>query len=242
MKDTMHRITTLLHGVMVAADYRVSRSGMGCAGQDSWVRFEAMARGEGFKLLGCGHFAAVFSHPDLDGYAIKVGFKKDDSGAAYAAYCRAHQGEAGIPNIHLIKRFSRAYMVVMDKLRSLDDIGRHYCQVCDTYDQQVLDLSYRVSNAVIDYGILPHEAVMDYVDRHRVNEYQPVAHIEMQYIKELAKTCESIHNYFKEIAQFDLHRANVMVNGKGQLVITDPVSWTVEDDDDNMARLNEACE
>lgn len=242
MKDTMQRLTALLHEVMVAADYRVNASGNGCAAQERWGSFEVMAREEGFKLLGCGHFAAAFSHPEIDGYAIKVGFKKDDSGAAYAAYCRAHQGEAGIPNIHLIKRFSRAYMVVMDKLRTLDDIGGHYCRACDGYDQQVLDLSYRVSLAVIDCGELPHKAVMSYVDRHRVNGYQPVAHIEMQYIKELAKTCESIHNYFREIARFDLHRANVMVNDKGQLIITDPVSWTAEDNDDNMARLNEVCE
>lgn len=236
MKDTMQRLTTLLHEVIIAAHYKVEDSGEGIGAQSQWGAFEVMAREEGFVMLGMGHFAAAFSHPELDGYAIKVGFKKDDSGAAYAAYCRAHQGETGIPNIHLIKRFSRAYMVVMDKYRSMQDIGGNYCREEDTYEQTYLSKSWYVANSIIDGGETRESAFNWYMQDHGL------AHIELQYVRQLAKTCESIHSYFHEIARFDLHRANVMVDVDGNLIITDPVSWTAEDDDDNLNRLNEVCE
>lgn len=229
MKDTMQRLTSLLHEVIVASQYKVEYSGKGIRAQPQWEAFEVMAREEGFTMLGTGHFAAAFSHPELDGYAIKVGFKKDDSGAAYAAYCRAHQGETGIPNIHLIKRFSRAYMVVMDKYRSLHDIGGNYYQ-------KYLNKSWEVANFIIGYGATRQEAFDQVMQDHGL------AHVDLQYVRQLAKTCEPIHNYFKDIARFDLHHANVMVDVKGNLIITDPVSWTAEDNDDNLNRLNEVCE
>lgn len=236
MKDTMQRLTAMLHGVIIAAHYRVGDSGLGIDYQARWRTFEVMAREEGFTMLGMGHFAAAFSHPELDGYAIKVGFKKDDSGAAYAAYCRAHQGETGIPNIHLIKRFSRAYMVVMDKYRSLNDIGVEYCLEEDTYEQKYLSKSWSVSNYIINRGCT-RQTAFDYV-----MQDHGLSHVELQYVRQLAKTCESIHSYFRDIAQFDLHSDNVMVDVKGNLIITDPVSWTTEDNDDNLNRLNEVCE
>lgn len=235
MKDTMQRLTTSIHASICANNYiPYDVDGISCG--ERWSNLQSELEEKGFTLLGTGHFAAAYSHPELDGYAIKVGFKKDDSGAAYAAYCRAHQGEAGIPNIHLIKRFSRAYMVVMDKYRSLDDIGGNYCREEDTYEQKFLNNSWYVANSIIDAGRTRQEAFDWYMQDHGLG------HIELQYIRQLAKTCESIHSYFHEIARFDLHRANVMVDVKGNMIITDPVSWTAEDNDDNLNRLNEVCE
>ena len=217
MKDTMQRLTTSIHESICNNNYIPSSdNGISCGTR--WSNLQAELKEKGFMLLGEGHFAAAYSHPELDGYAIKVGFKKDDSGAAYAAYCRAHQGETGIPNIHLIKRFSRAYMVVMDKYRSLNDIGGNYCRGEDTYEQKYLSKSWWVANYIIDNGSTRQEA-FDWVMRDH-----GLAHIELQYVRQLAKTCESIHEYFKDIARFDLHRANVMVDVKGNLIITDPVS------------------
>lgn len=75
----------------------------------------------GFKLLGNGHFSAAYSHPLLPKRVIKVGFKKEDSGAAYVAFCRMHQGRKGIPNIYDVQRHAGCYTVVLDHLNPCDD-------------------------------------------------------------------------------------------------------------------------
>ena len=50
-----------------------------------------------YEHLGHGFFSAVYSEPEDNSVVYKVGFKKDDSGAAYAAFCRNNQRRAGIP-------------------------------------------------------------------------------------------------------------------------------------------------
>src|SRR5699024_5939097 len=156
---TMNNLMSQLHAIICEECYKIEDSSAGIAGQPRWGAFEILAREHGYKLLGLGHFAAAFEHEDLPGYAIKVGFKKDDSGAAYAAFCRENEGLPGLPVIHLVKRFSRAYMVAMDKYRSLNDIGGNYCREGATYEQRVLNVSWRVVNAIIDQCEQPSEAL-----------------------------------------------------------------------------------
>uniref|UniRef100_UPI0019D4A22A hypothetical protein n=1 Tax=Pseudomonas aeruginosa TaxID=287 RepID=UPI0019D4A22A len=127
-KAIMNNLMSQLHAIICEECYKIQDPNAGIAGQPRWGAVEVLAREHGYKLLGLGHFAAAFEHEDLPGFAIKVGFKKDDSGAAYAAFCRENAGLAGLPVIHLVKRFSRAYMVAMDKYRSLNDIGGDYCR------------------------------------------------------------------------------------------------------------------
>lgn len=43
MKDTMQRLTTLLHEVLIAADYKVNDSGSGIGAQERWLTFGVMA-------------------------------------------------------------------------------------------------------------------------------------------------------------------------------------------------------
>lgn len=88
--------------------------------QDWWHTLGALMRDAGFKMLGNGHFSAAYSHEMLPGRVIKVGFKKEDSGAAYTAFCRMHQGRAGIPNIYHVARHAGCYTVVLDRLHSCD--------------------------------------------------------------------------------------------------------------------------
>lgn len=85
-----------------------------------WQVLRTVMKECGFTMLGNGHFSAAYSHAKLPGRIIKVGFKKEDSGAAYTAFCRMHQGRAGIPNIHNVQRHTACYTVVMDKLVGYD--------------------------------------------------------------------------------------------------------------------------
>lgn len=239
-KAIMNNLMSQLHALICMEDYEIEDQLAGIAGQPCWMELEALAHEHGYKLLGLGHFAAAFEHEDLPGYAIKVGFKKDDSGAAYAAFCRENEGMAGLPVIHLVKRFSRAYMVAMDKYRSLDDIGGNWCREGKTYEQRVLNVSFRVVSAVIDAGDSPESALGWWLDQDvRIG----MAYLEQQYIKELAVTARKIHNFFYGLASFDTHRGNVMVDTNGRLIITDPVSWTSADHQGDMAnKLNAIAE
>lgn len=84
--------------------------------QDYWQTLKIKAKDAGFNLLGNGHFSAAFKHDLLPGKVIKVGFKKEDSGAAYVAFCRMHQGRVGIPNVYHVARHAGCYTVVLDEL------------------------------------------------------------------------------------------------------------------------------
>ncbi len=76
-----------------------------------------------YAHLGHGFFSAVYSEPEDDSVVYKVGFKKDDSGAAYAAFCRNNQGRAGIPIIHNIEMLPTGqYVVMMERLQSNDEL------------------------------------------------------------------------------------------------------------------------
>lgn len=91
-------------------------SDWGLERQDYWQTMKIKAKDAGFNLLGNGHFSAAFKHELLPGRVIKVGFKKEDSGAAYVAFCRMHQGRVGIPNVYHVARHAGCYTVVLDEL------------------------------------------------------------------------------------------------------------------------------
>lgn len=156
----------------------------------------------GFEVLGNGHFSAAFKHRLLPQKVIKVGFKKEDSGAAYAAFCRMNQGKQGIPTIHDIQRHAGCYTVVLDELRNIQtDVWG------DVADNHWVDEQYDCARQVIQYGLCP-------------SSYEGFD------TGELAKTCAEIRKFFVGIASFDMHTGNAMVDKDGNLVITDPVSFT----------------
>lgn len=108
-----------------------SDCGLEC--QDYWHTLYIKAKDAGFNLLGNGHFSAAFKHDLLPGRVIKVGFKKEDSGAAYVAFCRMHQGRVGIPNVYHVARHAGCYTVVLDKLepcqRRENETHEHYADL-----------------------------------------------------------------------------------------------------------------
>jgi hypothetical protein len=108
-------------------------SAWGLESQDYWQTLKIKAKDAGFNLLGNGHFSAAFKHELLPGKVIKVGFKKEDSGAAYVAFCRMHQGRVGIPNVYHVARHAGCYTVVLDELepcqRRENDEHDHYADL-----------------------------------------------------------------------------------------------------------------
>lgn len=108
-------------------------SDWGLERQDYWQTLKIKAKDAGFNLLGNGHFSAAFKHELLPGRVIKVGFKKEDSGAAYVAFCRMHQGRVGIPNVYHVARHAGCYTVVLDELepcqRRGNDDHDHYADL-----------------------------------------------------------------------------------------------------------------
>lgn len=154
-------------------------------------------------FLGNGHFSGAFTHPSDDSKVVKIGFKLEDSGAAYAAFCRQHQGLYGIPNIYHLERLDRAYIVVLDKLlpynsHNTDDLSKEYEEI-----RCILRNGSARSSDL--YGNLPPS--------HPIFE-----------------TAFRIRHFFSGVASFDLHSKNIMireeVDGDFKLIITDPVSFT----------------
>ncbi|WKV22786.1 serine/threonine kinase [Klebsiella phage HZJ31] len=170
--------------------------------QDYWLTLRIKADDAGFNLLGNGHFSAAFKHELLPGRVIKVGFKKEDSGAAYVAFCRMHQGRVGIPNVYHVARHTGCYTVVLDELvpckRHANETHEHYADLAN----------YFVENSGAELGDVDGAE------------------------KELAfvETCQMIHKFFYGIASFDMHSGNIMFTKDGKPVITDPVSFSADRD------------
>lgn len=169
-------------------------------GQDWWHTLHELTKDAGFKRLGNGHFSAAYSHPLLPGKVIKVGFKKEDSGAAYTAFCRMHQGRAGIPNIYDVQRHAGCYTVVLDALVESDtwanDEHERYADIaCD----------------VIEYNSNEHNDLYGWDE-------------------EFVETCKMIRKFFDGIASFDMHAGNIMFDEDDTPYITDPVSFTQRKD------------
>lgn len=166
-----------------------------------WATLDDRLEDLGFTLLGNGHFSAAYSHGALPGRVIKVGFKKEDAGAAYAAFCRMNQGREGIPTVYDIQRHASCYTVVLDHLEALNNYA--------VDEPPHIEHHYNAVRAVIERG----------VDRY--NDY-PVS-------AEFISTCIDIREFFKGIASFDCHSGNMMKDSRGNLIVTDPVSFSCEE-------------
>lgn len=175
-----------------------TNSDWGLESQDYWQTLRIKAKDAGFNLLGNGHFSAAFKHELLPGRVIKVGFKKEDSGAAYVAFCRMHQGRAGIPNVYHVARHAGCYTVVLDELVPCrgweNETHEHYADLA----------RYFVENSGAELG-----------DKGGAEKELP-----------FVETCQMINKFFHGIATFDMHSGNIMFTKDGKPVITDPVSFS----------------
>lgn len=164
-----------------------------------WHSYRAVMTEAGFVFLGAGFFSAAFSHPLVPERAFKVGFKKEDSGAAYTAFCRANQHRPGIPKVYAVERHQSCYTVVLDLLTEFDFCGA---------SKEASD-GFNMARDIIEYG-----------------RGQSYAALRTAAGNTLCDTAFAIHEFFTGIASFDLHPGNVMLDKRGELVITDPVSYS----------------
>lgn len=148
----------------------------------------------GYVMLGDGHFSTVFAHPCAPGVAFKVGFDKEDSGSAYAAFSSQHQGEAGIPEMYFMDRGETVYVVAMKQYQSYrkDDHSAAMRIAAETLETTINAGEY---NRAFYYPACP-----------------------------LVKTVLAIHKCFVGVASFDLHPSNLMLDENNDFIITDPVS------------------
>ena len=184
-------------------------------GWDGWDEFLADAESHGFRKLGNGYFSVAFSHDSVTDKVIKVGFKKEDSGAAYAAYCRMNQGQPGIPAIHDIQRHSHCYTVVMDWLKPFErryDGTERYLN--DIFSLISMSVECSAKDRVEDFDWSVGAATIEQ------------AEARYSYAQAVQETGRKIHEFFHGIAAFDCHSGNVMIDAAGNMVITDPVSFT----------------
>lgn len=168
--------------------------------QDWWTTLKCLTADAGFTMLGYGHFSAAYSHPLLPNRVIKVGFKKEDSGAAYIAFCRMYQGRAGIPNVYDVQRHEGCYTVVLDALNK-----------CEREDNFEHDKYAEIASDIIDYNSDMHDCRGGWVG-------------------EFVETCKLIRKFFEGIAKFDMHSENIMFDDNDVPYITDPVSFSQKKD------------
>ena len=110
-----------------------------------WNPLVKSALEAGWELLGSGHFSAVFTHAQHSDLAFKVGFKKEDAGAQYAAWCRANAGKGlRIPEILMMGRFKEAYVVVMPKYTPMRSPHKY----SDEFGQAAAILNYGSGHGV----------------------------------------------------------------------------------------------
>lgn len=168
--------------------------------QDWWTTLKCLTTDAGFKMLGNGHFSAAYSHPLLPNRVIKVGFKKEDSGAAYTAFCRMYQGRAGIPNVYDIQRHAGCYTVVLDALND-----------CERFNNDEHYKYAEIASDIIDCKSDKHDVLTGWDG-------------------EFVETCKLIRKFFEGIASFDMHNGNIMFSDDDTPFITDPVSFSQKKD------------
>lgn len=171
--------------------------------QEWWKQLHVVLEELGFKRLGNGFFGAAYSHPLIPGRVIKVGYKKEDSAAAYVAFCRANAGLEGLPVIHHAQRHKACYTVVMDHLEKFKP------------GDASTEVEYQCA---IAKSVILRDSDYYYDGEVTATTEQEAA---------LKETCERIKSFFDGIARFDLHHENVMIHPKtGNLVVIDPVSYS----------------
>lgn len=169
--------------------------GIYCRQQEAFGYISRMMEAAGWAYCGAGYYSAAYFK---GGLVIKIGFKPEDSALLYAAWCRANQGKAGVPVIHKLVSKGLGYAILMDRLEAL--AGE-------------LDADTPGFDPLL---AAEFEGVRD-----TLNLGADGWGIHM----ELCRTAMAIREFFEDIANFDIHPGNVMLDRNGDLVITDPVSF-----------------
>lgn len=214
---------------------------------DNFNEFRTQMCRAGFRFLGSGYFAATFSHDAYPELAFKFGFKKEDSGAAYAAYCRGKWSEyedesrstdwddvKHLPRIMHLDRYAGFYMVVMPLYESLENHKRHAFREWNgrVYNHAAMIVS--AMQCTIDSATFDRAELADLSSFNEVRAAELQPFVDLYLPETLEKTIKSIRNHFRGVANMDLHDENYMkytMDGQSWIVVTDPVSFSVEDEE-----------
>lgn len=149
-----------------------------------------------WEYAGSGFFSAVFIK---GGLALKIGFKVNDTGAMYAAWCRSHEGTPGVPKVYSLTKFSGCYVVLTRRYEALD---KDKLDPKDPYFIREMAEEFDCIKSAINTGTTYGSDQFDTV-----------------------QTAVSIREFFDGVVDWDLHAGNVMIDSEnGELVITDPIS------------------
>lgn len=196
----------------------------------------------GLKQLGAGYFSAVFEHVDYPDVVFKLGFRKEDSGAAYAAWCRDKHKQGvdyaiHLPNVLFMERYEKFYMVVMPKLTSCQGWQKEH-GISSFYGGTDSEIRRAMTDCIYDGLNGANSLDLDTV-RYMVAEARSVsipsakadafdAMLDQWQTPTVQSALNEIYDYFLGVASFDLHDENWMIAEDGCIIITDPVSFTHE--------------
>lgn len=172
---------------------------------DDGELFKRKAERAGFNLLGAGYFSMVFSHKDHPEHAFKVGLKKEDAGAAWAAYCRAHVGPH-LPKILYMDRMSNVWVAIMPKYEK------------NWGNEGLLKLAHNIMRR----GEPVQAAEWAGIELASGSAFQ--------HDRAFLDTAAAAGAFFKGMVRVDLHGENVMRDADFNLIMTDPFSYTMDGD------------
>lgn len=113
------RLAQALRDTLCSVSYFASQANnRSASGQPHRNLVDEFMSSKGWSVAGNGHFSVAYVKDKL---CIKLGFKSEDSGAMYAAFCRDNKGLKGLPNVMDMQHHGRhSYTVVMPALKPLD--------------------------------------------------------------------------------------------------------------------------
>lgn len=217
--------------------------------QDFFDKFKKLGKLIGLEVLGSGYFSAAVKFKAIEGKVIKIGFKKEDSGAAYAAYCRKNKDSKHLVTIDYVNRFNNCYMVVMPE----------YCDYRKTLkagtlnheDVMLMRGCFRLANLILSYtnryGAYSYNKLIGKLFQELTNFNEGLSDARKvlefldnkeEYLRNFIKECKAIQGYFIDLASFDLHDENIMISfdketNEPTLIITDPVSYSNDESNES---------
>jgi hypothetical protein len=179
---------------------------------------------DGFpKLLGKGYYAGVFQSPAYGNMAVKVfNPKVDRAYKRYLTWALAHQDNAYVPKIADVRYLTdekkrEIGLVFMEKLKHVTE-------------RQLKKFCYYVSLESFAPDTISKEQIAglkrERDDRHQTLDFEGWDPEDWATVAANTKDKDlaEITRFLSKQSQTDLHGANVMVNDRGQCVITDPIA------------------
>ena len=173
-----------------------------------------------FKMTGVGHFSNFYEHDDFPNIGFKIGTKVEDSASAYTAWCREHQGEAGVPTIYGVRKANNGmFVVAVEKYNRVTGNEESFRLFqCLNSNMSFNDVEGVIRDDI--YSFISNKSR----DDDSIKSYNYMV-ANKRFVYKYCKTIIAIAKYFKDLAQFDMHKDNWCYDNNGYPVIIDPTSF-----------------